>query len=64
MYKVKNVSKDVRKFYDQKKGRYIMLNPGESAFTVNAIDSTDMLKVDEITDNKEPVKIKKEVDKK
>ena len=64
MYKVKNVSKDVRKFYDQKKGRYIMLNPGESAFTVNAMDGTDMLKVEEIMDDKGPVKIKREVDKK
>ena len=64
MYKVKNVSKDVRKFYDHKKGRYIMLNPGESAFTVNAMDGTDMLKVEEIMDDKGPVKIKREVDKK
>ena len=64
MYKVKNVSKDVRKFYDQKKGRYIMLNPGESAFTVNAIDSTDMLKVEEVKESVKQVSIKKEVDNK
>ena len=59
MYKVKNVSKDVRKFYDQKKGKYIMLNPGEIALTINAIDSTDMLKVETVKEI-----IKKEVDKK
>lgn len=47
MYKVKNIGKDTRKFWDGDKGRDILVGPGQSTLTNRPPEESEFLKVEE-----------------
>ena len=51
MYKVKNITKDPRKFQDR--GMSIIVNPGEEVATMNPPIKSDIFEVREIKGKKE-----------
>jgi hypothetical protein len=62
-YKVKNIRKDVRKFYDGDLGRDVVVNPGESVITERPPTQIDVweVKKEEKVEEHKPIKKSKEV---
>lgn len=63
MWKVTNKADDVRKFRDNKLGKDVLVEPGESILTNNPPEENNIWKVDSIEEKSEKKKSKKEVEK-